>query len=507
MSSFNTPTRSGREIIVPLIDTTNHADKSSTAWTCHGLYTPPGSAHESRRGSHATLPDTSYAAVSSAFAQSQPATPVHSMHTASQSFEHPWTQSADLNAEMNAAIAAHNMPIQRNEHTVQAAFHQRMSSGTNMEMNALSVQNTFSHINNVDALCNLPLRSTPQMSGSWSHPNQATHPYAAHSTCLGPALFPTSHGLRLDTNVPIPENAVTNSYMHSFGTGLECTGMEYLQGYSTPMSAGYQCPQVVVPSQLSPEDAYMQHNLRDYITPDHSNDGLSSSFASSTAFGSFELIDPPSPMQDYFDHPDQDYVMVKDEDPNDPEYFDSARGSMSYSGTPRAAASSKRRSARRARSDRKRPWHKHTVGEVEVCCQGTRFDFDSTIRIQTASTHKKFTCRHIEANGEPCRRAFDRSEHLKRHMGKHSKERPYPCYLPGCDQKTQRSDNAVQHFQTHIRPHTNGKRNGHFDWPTVHMSILENYEDQKRARKLLDNLQKWVDNGMPETTSSRGKRD
>ena len=86
-------------------------------------------------------------------------------------------------------------------------------------------------------------------------------------------------------------------------------------------------------------------------------------------------------------------------------------------------------------------------------------------------------------------------------MGKHSLERKYPC--PLCPKKIGRPDNAGDHFKTHLRAKTKGKRNDHVEWPVLHNAICNGYEDKKVAKKLLDGLRRWIDAGKPETSGTR----
>ncbi|KAI8374221.1 uncharacterized protein BYT42DRAFT_499248 [Radiomyces spectabilis] len=48
-----------------------------------------------------------------------------------------------------------------------------------------------------------------------------------------------------------------------------------------------------------------------------------------------------------------------------------------------------------------------------------------------------------------CRMVFTRSEHLARHMRKHTGEKPFKCIVSGCDRMFSRFDNMMQHTQTH----------------------------------------------------------
>ncbi|KAI8991500.1 hypothetical protein BDF20DRAFT_831534 [Mycotypha africana] len=64
---------------------------------------------------------------------------------------------------------------------------------------------------------------------------------------------------------------------------------------------------------------------------------------------------------------------------------------------------------------------------------------------QRASKSKVFQCTGF---GD-CKMVFTRSEHLARHMRKHTGEKPFQCIVPGCDRMFSRFDNMMQHTQTH----------------------------------------------------------
>lgn len=51
-----------------------------------------------------------------------------------------------------------------------------------------------------------------------------------------------------------------------------------------------------------------------------------------------------------------------------------------------------------------------------------------------------------------CFWSFKRSEHLKRHMTVHTRERPFLCTYPDCNRGFSRSDNLNVHYRTHFEP-------------------------------------------------------
>ncbi|ORX62413.1 hypothetical protein DM01DRAFT_1404061 [Hesseltinella vesiculosa] len=57
-----------------------------------------------------------------------------------------------------------------------------------------------------------------------------------------------------------------------------------------------------------------------------------------------------------------------------------------------------------------------------------------------------------------CRMVFTRSEHLARHMRKHTGEKPFQCVVPGCERRFSRFDNMMQHTQTHYKDRASPRR-------------------------------------------------
>ncbi|KAI9317144.1 hypothetical protein BX666DRAFT_1858053, partial [Dichotomocladium elegans] len=55
---------------------------------------------------------------------------------------------------------------------------------------------------------------------------------------------------------------------------------------------------------------------------------------------------------------------------------------------------------------------------------------------------------HCSGHGD-CRMVFTRSEHLARHIRKHTGEKPFKCIVPGCTRMFTRFDNMMQHTRTH----------------------------------------------------------
>ncbi|KAI8369606.1 uncharacterized protein BYT42DRAFT_549266 [Radiomyces spectabilis] len=68
------------------------------------------------------------------------------------------------------------------------------------------------------------------------------------------------------------------------------------------------------------------------------------------------------------------------------------------------------------------------------------------------STSRKTTPKVFRCTGfGNCNMTFTRSEHLARHVRKHTGEKPFKCVVPGCGRMFSRFDNMMQHTQTHDR--------------------------------------------------------
>jgi uncharacterized Zn-finger protein len=137
--------------------------------------------------------------------------------------------------------------------------------------------------------------------------------------------------------------------------------------------------------------------------------------------------------------------------------------------------------------------------DLHVRCQGRPFSLEfaedktiSTVKPRGPSRdNKPHKCPFVSNDGQACGRSFERSEHLKRHSGMHSQERPYPCPLPGCNKRIGRPDNATDHFKTHLKKDTKGKRNKNCSWYVLEQHIIAKYP-QRQSDKLRHNLNKWL---------------
>ncbi|CZT18915.1 uncharacterized protein RCC_04760 [Ramularia collo-cygni] len=246
--------------------------------------------------------------------------------------------------------------------------------------------------------------------------------------------------------------------------------------------------QVVIPSQVNPQEDYHMEQFNDYDTNERVVEEFSRSFDSSTTgYSGWETVGPQSPDAAYYvPSEDEDYLMVKDE-------FEGSPGSFQY-------RSPQRVNRRATRKSRKTLGPSHVLAEhdrhgILVSYEGTPWKYDSAgnaIAKHTDGAKPHLRCNWVEKDGSKCSAKFVRSEHLKRHMTKHSKEKPYPCPLNGCEKAIKRPDNAGDHFRTHLKPAAKGKRNKECTLEQLAAAMhADPLWDEKKTTKMLNNLFKW----------------
>ena len=494
MSSLTTPTRIGRGPMVPGIDTKSPLEKPASALSYGGLHTPPQSAHESRRPSfqYSTLSEAPYPGASTTFNYSQPTTPIHGVHPSHNGYVGGWAGSTNAQPDALTNLAGACSTAQVAEHSLHAVFYSH--SGSNAPI--VDTTPTYSHLFHAGSNneFGLPVGSEIPSTDTWRQ-HEIPSGYATHNTCLSSTLFPLPGSLDAATNDGVHPYDHMSSSFHNFSPHYDPTSVGSVQACGVSSSL-YQHPGVVVPSQLSPHDEYAQHSLSHFASPCRSNDEICNSFtASSIDFNDYEAVRPPSPIDAYFAHSeDEGYLIMKTEEFNSPTAGPSSRRPTEPDGR---SVRTKRRSSKRIRKASNRtPWHTHELNNCVVHCEGKQCCLQLPRKFERPTNKKPHMCTQ-------CNQGFDRSEHLKRHMGKHSNERRYPCPVPKCGARIGRPDNAGDHFKTHLREKTPGKRNDHVEWDVLHQAIWDTYEDKKMAKKLLDGLQRWIDAGRPNTSGNR----
>ncbi|EMC92412.1 hypothetical protein BAUCODRAFT_151810 [Baudoinia panamericana UAMH 10762] len=280
--------------------------------------------------------------------------------------------------------------------------------------------------------------------------------------------------------------------------------------YSLAATSAFYQPQIIVPSQLSPIDDFpMAAQYSRYSSPQHGSNSMLGSFASSeTSVSGYDCTTPPDVCEVYGYNADDNWVHVQD----DPDWERVPGAPVASPSSPILSrnygyhdpaqihnARTKRRTPKRSRGRQTTCWVRDagTNAEMEIIRDiepeadyYVTMERDGQCKVkvlrQTPSSKKMHQCAKCDAK-------FERSEHLKRHDSKHNIDRRFHCFLPNCRHQKgiSRSDNASDHFKTHLKDTPKGRRNGDADWPTVKAMIEKHYEPE-RARKLIVNLENWI---------------
>ncbi|KAK5128852.1 hypothetical protein LTR85_000185 [Meristemomyces frigidus] len=487
-SPTTTPTRPGRGIPLPDIDTRGHASKSATALSLGGWLTPPQSAHESRRGSlaHSALSDAPYSGASSISAFSTPATPVHLTSAASDPFTHHWSHQGASHAQVTTNMSG----FYSDPHMSQELLHSGLQSECVPEAtHAMSVYPHAGQGHDQDAF-ELHMATTAAMHEPWQDINQAADGINGHNTGLQSTLYQCHPGMMGGSGLASSTYGNASETVHSMS--IDTSSATQFNAY-TPTSASFcQHPQVVVPSQLSPAEDWTLQQYQGYASPQQDIDDFSSSFASNnTSFSGYTSITPPSPDEQYFViSEDEGYLLVKNEPLASP-----TPGPSQLPCHPSVATRASRHRSRSGRgSKRGKPQepvaaYLNSKYKTMVVYEGKwRFGEHGEAFLETASPPSK----PHKCPEHGCPAKFERSEHLKRHQKKHTDSREYPCPLPGCHEKSismSRSDNATDHFKTHLKGPKKGQRNKHFEYPELRNNLLKVYS-HKEAVKMIAKLEK-----------------
>ncbi|KAK3114694.1 hypothetical protein LTR53_006745 [Teratosphaeriaceae sp. CCFEE 6253] len=453
--SDNTPSRL-------FVHTGMPPEQYTNAPFCVGPLTPPPSAHESRRGSlaYSNLSDGGYNGTGAACALSQPATPAHNL-SFGPPFEQQWRQASQT-PQVTAGYHHH---------------HPHAMLDTSYSPSSARDVDRGGFLPLCEGLGNMGVNVTwpdvqPDGWNSQSRSLQSQYPGLTSSLfpsqlSLGPIsheeLYRSAMGLHIDTT---PTASFTSTMDSAYASGLT----------------------TVVPSELSPGDQYVNivHPSMACSNPNGGRESFPTNFGSTTAsFASFESTTCTTP-EDAYSYPDDDgwEHVVKADHP---------------SPTPGAATRGQRPARRRhAKRSRPRQAHRSWVGEafdIDIEDRAYALWDSGSLAAGKAQAKKPHVCPITdEKTGRKCEAGFDRSEHMKRHMAKHSGSRPYLCPLPDCKHTKGigRGDNAKDHFKTHLKATKTGRRNSHFKWPFVKAALLQQYTDEKIATNLITNIERWI---------------
>jgi hypothetical protein len=292
---------------------------------------------------------------------------------------------------------------------------------------------------------------------------------------LQATLFPVTHGMAATPQMISPAYSVDSN----------AADFPAFQYNSLPQSC-YQSSGIVEPSLVNPHNGYGDHNYSMLGSPGSSPQDLSTSFGSDLS-SSWTDVHTPGPEMDCCEDLDGFPYMGKEEG-----IETSPTSTIDYK--PIKTRSGGRRSSKRSRKPQPLRQVANINGTgIDLQLEGEGIGFEGNRFVYTDHNIKKkpFICDAPDNDGNPCNAAFARGEHLKRHLSKHSSIRRFPCVLPECGKKIGRSDNACDHFRTHLALHGRNKRNDHFHWREVERRIRWAYPE-KTAGKIIVNLERWL---------------
>ena len=291
----------------------------------------------------------------------------------------------------------------------------------------------------------------------------------AHDTSLNMTLFSSPPGMI------IGPGSIQRGYSNAHSTGSQFAPQ---YGYE-PVSLSYiPGTRVIVPSQLSSDNAWSMQ-CSEYASPEYCGAGsFSGAGSTNTSFSSYDSLVPPSPNDAYLMTSEDEYLLVKHEAVRSP----SSRLRGRKSGVTRA----RKRGNKRGKPNPPRAFWTSQNG-TEVLLEGKWHfgDRGKAVPETALPSSKPHQC-------PDCTAKFERSEHLKRHQKTHSDKREYTCPLPGCEaglKGISRSDNATDHFKTHLKGPRKGQRNKHFEYPVLRSRLLD-VLPPKDAHKMIVKLEK-----------------
>lgn len=482
MSNTTTPTRAGRGIVVPIIDTQRASASEQPVSSCYGAWppTPPQSAHESRRPSLTGQGFSDAATSSSPFGcvYSQPPTPSHAMLHGQELFLQQCSDGSDTQlGAANHRLGYSNDCLQRS--LLHRSFEQDVPcSAPGTQMNHLYPNFNVSH---TDSLA-INLNSSPESESVWSRYGHGIEGFDSRNLDFETTLFARQHGFRLEQHHFSPAPGVST---HATTAVYD----ERHDFYGQDMASSFQHPQVVVPSQLTPTDDYVMLHSSGYDTPEQGGSSFADSFDSTEAtLSTFDEASTPTPGQPYLTSADDNGWSFVDSvsSQHQPSSVAATHGSRSTR-TSRASRSSRRGRTLNSRQVVER------LGFHVTLDSGVSMDSQGHLHTKrTSGPNKPHKC-------DRCGAKFERSEHLKRHASSHSEVRPFTCPIPGCKKNADggekgmtRGDNATDHYKTHLRGPRGGIRNRPCKWDELKHRLQSKFGECNKTEKLIGRIEKWI---------------
>ena len=463
MSATSTPERPPRGGPISYIDTRAPMSNAPTALQCAEWLTPPQSAHESHRPSMAypSYSEMQYSTASTATAFSLPSTPSRSVHDRSN-------QQSFTNEHVHFDLAV--PPNDQQNDMVDLGLD--VQENCNLDHNAMWSGGSLASNGSGDYHGHFDSEHTDNM---WQVQDVPSNSYIHQPVGLQTTLFPVTHGMAANPQLISPtysvdSNAANFSAFH----------------YNALPQACYQSSEIVEPSLVNPHNEYGDNSYSMLGSPSSSPQDLSTSFGSDLS-SSWADVHTPGPEMDCCKDLDGFLHVGKEE-----EFDASPTSTVDYK--PFRTRSGGRRASKRARKVQPIRQVTNINGtriDLQLEGEGIAFEGNRFVYVDHSVKKKTFVCIAPDNDGKPCNAAFVRGEHLKRHIGKHSLIRRFPCVLPGCTKKIGRSDNACDHFRTHLALHGRNKRNDHFHWREVERRIRWAYPE-KTAGKIIVNLERWL---------------
>lgn len=302
----------------------------------------------------------------------------------------------------------------------------------------------------------------------------------SNDTGLTPALFSNQS---LSGTQQASELSLYNSSHPTQALSLDNLHLDETLVHHGVNHDGSATAQVLVPSQLSPQTHDSDYAFPTYCRIPQQQAGGHSKPRDSDLWSLAGNVASASPVgsQDA-----EGWVKV--------EYSDSPSSIARVSRRPgRTTERSSRRCVKKAKAPKLEDSHVLTGQHFDLRLSGsaaTSFKKTGVVKMSTSSL-KPFRCDMIGAGGVQCSSKFKRGEHLIRHKLSHSGEK-IDCVFDDCKTKKigPRSDNACDHYRTHLRGGTTS-RNTKLEWPDL-KHLLMTRLDRKESKPMIENLTRWI---------------